>query len=126
MIKDGKLIIGIPEGQDIKIPCMHTCLWMNAPIAQSNTFYTLRENASGINIYVYKESPEGLAISKWLGGCMYNDEDVYRKSLELLLPRLDTDTFLHIIQTHSDESYKKGQKDARKAMRIALGIGVDY
>ena len=57
---------------------------------------------------------------------MYNDEDVYRKALELLLPRLDTDTFLYIIQTHADESYKKGQKDARKAMRTALGIGVDY
>ena len=126
MIKDGKLIIGIPEGQDIKIPCCHTCLWMNAPIAQSNTFYTLREKTAGISIYVYKESPEGLAISKWLEECMYNDEDVYRKALELLLPRLDIDTFLHIIETHTNEAHKQGQKDSRKAMRTALGIGIDY
>lgn len=126
MIEDGKLIIGIPEGQDIKIPCMHTCLWMNAPIAQSQIFYSLREKASGINIYVYKQSPEGEAISKWLEECMYDDSDVYRKALELLLPRLDIDTFLHIIETHTNEAYKQGQNDARKAMRIALGIGVDY
>ena len=87
MIQDGKLIIGIPEGQNIKLPCCHTCLWLNAPIAQSQTFYSLREKASGINIYVYKQSPEGEDISKWIEEYMYDDSDVYRKALELLLPR---------------------------------------
>lgn len=126
MIKDGKLIIGIPEGQDIKIPCCHTCLWMNAPIAQSQTFYTLREKTAGISIYVYKESPEGEAISKWIEECMYDDSDVHRKALELLLPRLDTETFMHILKRHTEDAYQQGQKAARKAIRTALGIGVDY
>lgn len=126
MIQDGKLIIGIPEGQDIKLPVCHTCLWMNAPIAQSQTFYSLREKTAGIHIYVYKESPEGLAISKWLEECMYDDKDVYKKALELLLPRLDIDTFLHILETHENQSYKQGQHDAKRAMRLALGIGTDY
>lgn len=116
------IIIGADE-EEVKLPCCHTCLWLNADISQSRVSYCLHNGIIPMTLYVLKNSDEGKHITDWIQNEKnQNNESVRKKALELMLPRLRTEEFISIIETSQHLSYEQGYKQAKADIRKALGV----
>lgn len=92
-------------------------------MVETNNFYILNMEMFDIKIYIYKDSPDGKEMDRWLSQEENRDnERVQKKALELLLPRLTIEEFFEVIDKEKSASWEGGYKKAQYDIRKALGI----
>ena len=97
------------------------CMWYMGDASQNQAFYILKSDY--VEVYIYKDSPEGKAIKEWLSiEENRNNESVHKKMWEYVLPRLSPDEFIELLEAEKKESWKKGYRQAQYDIKKALGL----
>ena len=108
-------------GTDLKPLNNSTCLWYFGHASQNKLFYILHSDYA--LVFIYKDSPEGNEIEKWLSvEENRNNDSVDKKILEFLLPRISADEFIELLNKEKKSSWDDGYSQAQHDIRKALGI----